>query len=264
MNIVLLKCYMLSADYGNFGGCIKIPMHCVRNIKQINQYNRWIKTRKINKASHCKHCVLRFKKYCGPVFFKPASNTKPKIMIISESPAGLQKINFNCHQLRKWYEQILQEMAQTKINHYGKWPNTLGEFLPYLTNGRIVTKTKQIHIAARYYWTHAVRCFIQTKKQKKIRSKNKNVLIKNALRTCRNYLLHEIKLVKPKIIVILGETAYRALLPSFEDAVIRKVNTEKLRLPHLNSTKLFTLYHPGAQIEKKEKTYGYQFVRRKI
>lgn len=80
------------------------------------------------------------------------------------------------------------------------------------------------------YLTHALKC----------RPSHHHTILESELSSCKPYLLKQIELVNPKIIVTLGELAYTSLVKnadSFE-------NIRGQKIPYENKT-LVPIYHPS-------------------
>jgi len=166
-----------------------------------------IEDNKKNNQFHCKSCPLQHN-YDGPVYFDYEGEGNPKIMIISESPAGYNNKEVRCDftKLKKWKEIILTEenRQNAELSDY-----TLGKFLPYITNNGILSSLKGI-ASENFYWTHTVKCFIQKGNETLEAAKNRitTPVFKKACTICGMYIKQEFDMIQPSLTIILSQNAW--------------------------------------------------------
>ncbi len=92
----------------------------------------------------------------------------------------------------------------------------------------MITNVLQLPLENIYY-THIIKC-----------KPFENKELTNEENSCKNYLLQQIKLINPEIIVTLGEKAYKTLTND-------KSEFENIRgvMIKFENKKLFALYHPN-------------------
>ena len=209
---------------------------------------------KKNKKNQCGICPL-VRDHSGPVFFEHEGESYPKVMIISESPAGFDEIGYNFSRLNELKEKVL-----TEIKTFDQWKkiaqlNTLGKFLAGLTDNRMVLEPKSLATINNIYWKHAVKCFIQ-RKGESVRNAKKRLRYKfgKACKYCADYLWEEIEIVKPDLIVLIGDSAFNAIFPKKKDIIGKSI-----KFPEL-----IYIYHPNARIKSELKKKGFNYVKERI
>lgn len=204
----------------------------------------------------CKNCPM-VKKHDGPVFIKHQTRKRPRVVVISESPAGYEEIDYTFSRLDDWTFERL------KTIHTFEWDgkkigqlNNLTKFLAGLTDSRMVSKLGSRATIGEIYWTHAMKCFIQknepsVKKAKKVTGK----AFENACKHCAVYLREEVTSIEPELVVAIGKKALHALIPEERDLV-----GESILLPDLE---LVFTYHPGYW-EAELKARGFTHARNRL
>ncbi len=209
----------------------------------------------------CMDCPL-VRDHDGPVFIEHEGKSQPKIIIISESPAGFEKINYNYLKLDEWKKSIIL----SEIRNFGQWDkigqmNTLSKFLACLTDNRMVTKPENLTTINDIYWTHAVKCFIQQKSESiKDAKKRLGKNFDKACKYCAKYLCEEVKIVKPDIIITIGSVAFNAV--SSDDSVKKKDIIGKSIKFH--DAELVYTYHPNARMSRRVKEEGFNYAKERI
>lgn len=209
-----------------------------------NLHEAIIKNRR-NKTSYCQYCLLNNnQKYSGPVFFESVGN-KPKIMIISESPAGFNLVGCDASRIQEWKERILNHNHSKPLNADFRAAYTMEEFLPTLTNNKIFSD-KAGYTSGDFYWTHTVKCFIQENNSRDTIERAKTKLgesFEKICQCCSRYLIDEYSILRPEIVICLGKHAresassfskariitlsHPARMKYLEDDIRKNVNVEK-------------------------------------
>jgi len=210
-----------------------------------------------NQKGLCRDCPV-VKKHSGPVFVNHAGSSHPQIVIISESPAGFEKIDFNFERWEELIKKILENIKNAPIRRkIEQWPTTLGDFLANLIPTSVVEESGSLVTIPTFYWTHAMKCFIQGKGETIIQAKSSlGKKFNLACECCSEYLKEEIKLIDPKLIVAIGDTAFTGLLP-------KKEVGKEIAFLNIDSKVVYT-YHPNARQKKELKMKGFEFAKEKI
>jgi len=183
---------------------------------------------------------LLIKKELGVKYIEPIKEFKEEQVRLPDSIDELKTITLNCHlcELSKTRQNVVFGEGNTNADlmFVGEGPgaNEDASGKPFVGRaGELLTKMIEnvLHIQrANVYIANIVKC-----RPPQNRAPNP----KEAL-TCRPYLLKQIELIKPKLIVALGATAYHYL--SNDDTPISKIRG------HLLTEKNYTIiatYHPS-------------------
>lgn len=79
----------------------------------------------------------------------------------------------------------------------------------------------------------------------KCRPPKNRVPHKNEAKTCIDYLYKQISLIKPQVIILLGSTALRHILPEYKKKPMKEVVGKFIDHPDYKDTRLIVLYHPA-------------------
>ncbi len=112
--------------------------------------------------------------------------------------------------------------------------------IPFIGNsGQILRKILRfLHIEPKeLYITNTVKC----------RPPNNRAPTSIELDNCMPYLIRELTVIKPKIIVLLGSTAFRTFYPNS----MRTLSMERDKLKVVKGTIILTTYHPSYIIRNK-------------
>ncbi len=125
--------------------------------------------------------------YDGPVFIEHAGKSAPKVIIVSESPAGFESIEYDFSKIDRWKEKVMDE-----IRNFTRWEtigqlNTLAKFLAALTANNMSDPENPITVNP-IYWTHAVKCFIQRDEPLHKAKRRLGKRFDKACRFCAGYL----------------------------------------------------------------------------
>ncbi|MCK4223656.1 MAG: uracil-DNA glycosylase family protein [candidate division Zixibacteria bacterium] len=220
----------------------------------LNILHQRIKDNKKSKDGPCRNYPL-VNDCDGPVLIEHAGEFNPKAIIISESPAGFESIDYNFSKLGEWKQKTL-----SSIRNFKQWKkigqlNSLGKFLAGLTDNKMVDPEDPITINE-IYWTHALKCFIQKNESLKSAKKQLGNKFDRACKCCVEYLREEIEIVKPKLIVLVGDKAFNAVFPEKKDIIGKAI-----KFP---DAELIYTYHPNAKVRSEYKKKGFNYARRKI
>ena len=80
------------------------------------------------------------------------------------------------------------------------------------------------------------------KKYQSLESVKQNVMICKKCNLCNDYLENELRIIKPKIICLMGNTAYNSILHG------KEISKNHGRLIHKNNRVYFVTFHPAAII----------------
>lgn len=212
-----------------------------------------------NRKEPCRGCPVA-KNHTGPVFIKHGGKSSPKVVIISESPAGFGLIEYDFSKLNEWIKNILKRIKTfptKEISNMAK-VTKLSDFLAWLTDNRMVSNPGKLTTISNIYWTHAVKCFIQRKGESinkaKERLGNEFKLVCNY---CREYVKKELEIIKPNLIVAIGDPAFYSMFPKNSPKEIGR------SVRFLDAEVVYT-YHPNAKIEKKRKEKGFKYAKERI
>jgi len=143
----------------------------------------------IYERKNCDNCPLKYKSH--PLLFKPAKRVK--VMVVTEGPN----------------EEAEPEFITSIANH------PTFTFLRTLFQGKFQPQGANANV----YWAHLRKCFLRTRSGKRfIGDKDED----KALEICsKNYLVREIKALKPKFIVATGSKADK-FFSKYDDRLKRK------------------------------------------
>ena len=87
-----------------------------------------------------------------------------------------------------------------------------------------------------------------------------NIDLKNSTLNCSKYLLEQIEIVKPKVILTLGYYPLMSLSNIFNFKIEKTLKETILNFPEIkiNNYVIIPLYHPVAQIRKIEQLEQYK------
>lgn len=169
---------------------------------------------KINKEQnkeHCDGCPLQDTAHYGPLFFE-SEGESPRIMLVTESPVGFKKIDFDASRIDEWKRDAITKAKSWSATEQ-TYPTSMDRFPAYLTDnaifGSVDGKTSN-----NFYWTHTVKCFIQKPGENSYKeSKEKRPDdLERAHRRCCKYLSEEITIIKPDLIITLGGAAFEGII----------------------------------------------------
>lgn len=105
------------------------------------------------------------------------------------------------------------------------------------------------------YITNAVMCARQGNNYR-----GNNIDLKNSTLNCSKYLLEQIEIVKPKVILTLGYYPLMSLSNIFNFKINKTLKETILNYPEIkvNNYIIIPLYHPVAQIKKNEQLEQYK------
>jgi hypothetical protein len=196
-----------------------------------------IRQNKKQGTGFCSNCALQ--KDHGPVLIDctdDALRRPPKIVVVSESPVS--KRGKLLGDINAWTTDLMTQCSESlgELSSAG----TMGKFIGRLSRGRVYSKTDMTRTRG-LYWTHAVKCFLQTEENKEMPfrdqiKKNRGSDFHSAIRECSKYLPEEIRCIGPELIIAVGTS----------------VAGRKLVELGLHE-KLCVVYHPGAQLPKQQK-----------
>ncbi len=168
-----------------------------------------------------------------------------KIMIIGQDWGPFEDMK-KLHQLflldktkENWKNLINSEKSLTKNQ---------------LTNFIIESSQGKINSIDNIYITNAIMC---ARKGNNYRGDNIN--LKNSAINCKDYLLRQIEIVKPKVILTLGYYPLMSLSKIFNFKIGKDLKETILELPEIivGNYIIIPLYHPAAQIKKEEQLKQY-------
>jgi len=179
-------------------------------------------------------------KELGIDYVEPIKELKGDVLELPNNIEELKKIVLNCHlcELSKSRTNVVFGEGNTnaKLMFVGEAPGAnedlqgrpfvgrAGELLTKMIENVLYIKRSSVYIA------NIVKCRPPN---------NRTPTLSEAL-TCRPYLLKQIEIIKPKIIVALGSTAYRYL--TNDNTPITKVRGHII---DINGYKLIPTYHPS-------------------
>lgn len=210
-----------------------------------------------NLKAHCNGCPLAIN-HSGPVFIKHEGKSSPKMVIISESPAKFEDIEYDFSKVDQWTTIILKEIKSfskyTEIKDVAK-VTKLGDFLAFLTDTRIVSNPEKQTTINNIYWTHAVKCFIQQKNES-LNSAKKRLGNKfnKASKCCCEYIKEELEIIKPDLILAIGDVAFNAIVPN-------KIIGKPIKFP---SIEVVYTYHPNSRKKAIVKEEGFKYAKERI
>lgn len=119
--------------------------------------------------------------------------------------------------------------AQDTSNNY--YAGRSGEILKNMIENVLKLSTEDV------YYTHAIKC----------KALNSNIPSLSEWNSCKSYLFSQIEFIAPKVIVTLGEDAYKKVTSDEE-------NFEKIRghLMDFKNYKLIPIYHPSHLLRNPE------------
>lgn len=87
-----------------------------------------------------------------------------------------------------------------------------------------------------------------------------NINLKTSTLNCSEYLLKQIEIVKPKVILTLGYYPLMSLSRIFNFRIGKTLKETIVKLPEImvNNYVIIPLYHPVAQIKKEEQLTQYK------
>ncbi len=105
------------------------------------------------------------------------------------------------------------------------------------------------------YITNAIMCARQGKNYR-----GKNINLKMSTLNCSSYLLKQIEIVKPKVILTLGYYPLMSLSKIFKFNIVKILKETISKLPEIliNNFVIIPLYHPVAQVKKEEQLKQYR------
>jgi len=225
-------------------------------INQLIKLHKRVQENKNKKQGACKKCPLAVNHY-GPAFIEHAGDINPKIVVVSEIPEGFNKINYDFSRLKEWIENILNEIKTFKPGDKIGQLKTVGKFLAALTDNKMVTEPRKLHTIGKIYWTHAVKCFIQQKNEKINEAKRRlGINFSQSVIFCAEYLRQEINIVKPSLIVSIGDWAYYGIFPKKEIS-----GSIKFTFPESESV---YLYRPTSRVNPEKKTKSFEYAKERV
>lgn len=138
-----------------------------------------------------------------------------------------------------WKELIESEKSTTK--------KMLGSFISSSSNNK--------YSLDNIYITNAIMCA----RQGDIYRGN-NIDLKSSTLNCSEYLLKQIEIVKPKVILTLGYYPLMSLSKIFKFSIEKTLKETISKLPEIliNNFIIIPLYHPVAQVKKEEQLKQYR------
>ncbi len=224
----------------------------------LREIQRRMESNNGEERGNCENCPL-VEYHTGPVFIEHKGAATPKVVIISESPAGFKKIDWDFSRLNEWTEGRLNSVkSPPEEDRIGRW-GSFTEFLGDLTDYNMVPKSETHASIGDIYWTHAVKCFIQRKgeslREAKNRLKRDGRKFDEASRCCAEYLREEVRVAEPELTIMIGEKAFDALMPS---------NKERLIGESVSKGELIFTYHPNAPKKRDVKIEGFNYARERL
>lgn len=223
----------------------------------LSKLRKKIERNKQYKKNSCKFCPLA-KKHAGPLFFEHSGKAHPKVIFISESPAKFEEIGCDFSRLNDFIKNTL-----TDIKDLTRWEdawrsNEVWKFLAGVTNSKMVANPENLTTINNIYWTHAIKCFLQRKNMKITDAKRQLAKEFNeAGEFCAEYLRKEIEIIKPKLVVLIGDKAFNAIFQKKKTLIGKSIK-------FFNSVEIIYVYHPNAQIQSIWKEKGFKYVKKRV
>ena len=220
---------------------------------RLTSLERKVRLNKRGIQGPCEDCAL-VKKYKGPVFVRHEGKTRPKVMLISESPAVSKSFGYDTSNPEVWLRKVLKDISDPRWKR--RKPEdltTLGPFLAALTANRMVSDSEDLATVNSIYWTHAMKCFAQQKGESIERAKKRlGRGFKGACKCCAKYLSEEVEIVGPELIVMMGNKAFDALVGYREDLVGKPLWFPELLFMYHPNSRNIELRRRGSTLVKKE------------